>query len=147
MVASLKKKKSYDQPRQRIKKLRHHFADKGAYSQSYGFSGDLIHRWDLNHTEGWGPNWCFWTVILEKTLESPSDCKEIQPVHPKGNQSWIFIGRSEVKLKLQYCGFLSLLHHHGKIYDFSFQVRYFLRPDKAPNNIVSNSGSKIGLYW
>ena len=57
--------------------------------------------WELDHKEGWAPkNWCFWTVVLEKTLESPLDCKEIQPFHPKGNQSWIFIGRTDAKLKL-----------------------------------------------
>ena len=57
-----------------------------------------MYEWELDHKEGWVPkNWCFWTVVLEKTLESPLDCKEIQPVHPKGNQSWIFIGRTDVE--------------------------------------------------
>jgi len=80
---------SYDQPRQHIKKQTHYFADKGPSSQSYGFS---------NSHESWAvKNWCFWTVVLEKTLESPLDCKEIQLVHPKGNQSWIFIGRTAAK--------------------------------------------------
>ena len=66
--------------------------------------------WELNDDKGWAPeNWCFWTVVLEKTLESPLDCKEIQPVHPKGNQSWIFIGRTVLKLKLQYFGHLMQL--------------------------------------
>ena len=83
--------------RQGIKKQRHHFADKGPYNQSYGFSSS--HGiWELNHKEGWVlKNWCFWTVVLEKILESPLDCKEIQPVHPKGNQSWIFIGRTDAE--------------------------------------------------
>ena len=86
-------KKSYYQPRQHIEKQRHHFANKGPYSQSYGFSSSDVWMWELNDKEGWVPkNWCFWTVVLEKTLESPLDCKEIKPVHPKGNQSWIFIG-------------------------------------------------------
>ena len=63
--------------------------------------------WELDYKESWvSKNWCFWTVVLEKTLESPLDCKEIQPVHPKGNQSWIFIGRLTLKLKLQYFGHL-----------------------------------------
>ena len=66
--------------------------------QGYGFSSCHVWMWELDCEEGWGlKNWCFWTVVLEKTLESPLDCKEIQPVHPKGNQSWIFIGRTGVK--------------------------------------------------
>ena len=88
------RKYSYDQPRQHIKKQRHYFANKGPSSQGYGFSSSHVWIWELNYKESWAPkNWCFWTVVLEKTLESPLDCKEIQPLHPKGNQSWIFIGR------------------------------------------------------
>ena len=88
-------KKSYDQPRQHIKKQRHYFADKG---QSYGFSSSHVWMWELDYKESWVPkNLCFWTVVLEKTLECPLDCKEIQPVHPKGNQFWIFIGRTDVE--------------------------------------------------
>ena len=69
--------------------------DKGSYSQSCDFSSSHVWMWELDHKEGWAPkNWCFWTVVSEKTLESPLDCKEIQPVHPKGNQFWIFIGAS-----------------------------------------------------
>ena len=72
--------------------------DKGSYSHSYGFSSNHIWMWELEHKESWAPkNWCFWTVVLEKTLENPLDCKEIQPVHPKGNQSWIFIGRTDAE--------------------------------------------------
>ena len=83
---------SKDKCRLHIKKQRQHFADKGLYSQSYGFSSSHVWMWELNHKEGWAPkNLCFWTVVLQETLESPLDCKEIQPVHPKGNQSWIFI--------------------------------------------------------
>ena len=83
-------KKSYDQPRQHIKKQRHYFTNKGPSSQSYGFSSSHGWMWDLDHKESRElKNWCFWHVVLEKTLESPLDCKEIQPVHPKGNQSWI----------------------------------------------------------
>ena len=66
--------------------------------QSYGFTGSYIWMWDLDYKESWVPkNWCFLTVVLEKTLESPLDCKEIQAVHPRGNQSWIFIGRTDAK--------------------------------------------------
>ena len=73
-----------------MKKQRHYFADKGSYSQSYGFSSSHVWMWELDHIENWAlKNWCFWTVVLEKTLESPLDCKEIQPVNPKGNQPWI----------------------------------------------------------
>ena len=67
-------------------------------SRSYGFSSSHVWRWELDHKEGWVPkNWCFWTVVLEKTLDSPLDCKEIQPVNPKGNKSWIFIGRTDAE--------------------------------------------------
>ena len=88
----------YDQPRQHTKKQRHYFAKKGSSSQGYGFSNSHVWMWELDYKESWAPkNWCFWTVALEKTLESPLDCKKIQPVHPKGNQSWIFIGRTDAK--------------------------------------------------
>ena len=91
-------KESYDQPRQDIKKQRHSFANKGPSSQSYGFSSSHVWMWELDHKESWEPkNGCFWTVVLEKTLESPLGCKEIQPVNPKGNQSWIFIGRTDAE--------------------------------------------------
>jgi len=91
-------KKSYDQPRQHIKKQRHHFTNKGPSSQSYGFSSSHVWMSELDHKESWAPkNWCFWTVVLGKTLESPLDCTEIQPVNPKGNQSWIFIGRIDAE--------------------------------------------------
>ena len=73
-------------------------ANKGPSSQSYGFSSSHVWMWELDHKEGWAPkNWCFWTVVLEKTLESPSDCREIKPVNPKGYQSWIFIGRTDTE--------------------------------------------------
>ena len=84
-----------------IKKQRHYFADKGLSSQSYGFSNSHVWMWELYHKESWAPkNWCFWTVVLEKTLESPLDCKKIQPVHPKGNQSWVFIGRTDAEVSI-----------------------------------------------
>ena len=89
-------KKSYEQPRQYIKKQRHYFANKGPSSQGYGFSSS--HVWELDCEESWAPkNWCFWIVVLEKTLESPLDCKEIKLVHTKGSQSWIFIGRTDAE--------------------------------------------------
>ena len=78
------------------KKQRRYFADKGSSSQSYGFSSSHVRMWEVDHKESWVPkNWCFWTVVLEKTLASPSDCKEIKPVNPKGNQFWIFSGRTD----------------------------------------------------
>ena len=80
---------------------------KGPSSQSYGFSSSQVWIWKLDYKGSWAPkNWCFWTVVLEKTLESPLDCKEIQPVHPKGNQSWIFIGRIDAEAEIQYFGHL-----------------------------------------
>ena len=93
-------KKSYDQPRQHIKKQRYYFTNKGPSSQDYGFSSSHVWMWELDCKESWVPkNWCFWTVVLEKTLESPSGFKKIQPVHPKGNQSWIFIGRTNAEVE------------------------------------------------
>jgi len=89
---------SYDQPRQHVKKQRHYFANKGPSSQGYVFSSGHVWTWELDYKESWvQKNWCFWTVVLEKTLESTLDCKEIQPVHPKGDQSWVFIGRNDVE--------------------------------------------------
>ena len=91
---------SYGQPRQHIKKQRCYFANKGLSSQSYGFSSSHAWMWELNHKESWAPkNWCFWIVVLEKTLESPLDCKEIKLVNPKGNQPWIF-GRTDVEAEV-----------------------------------------------
>ena len=91
-------KKSYDKPRQHVKKQRYYFANKGPSSQGYGFSSSHVWMWELEYKENWVPkNWCFWTVVLEKTLESPLDCKEIQPVHSKGDQSCVFIGRTNVE--------------------------------------------------
>ena len=106
VTAAMKKKKkihvpwkeSYDKPRQRIKKWRHHFADKGPNSQSYGFSSSHVCIWELDHKEGWVlKNWCFRILVLEKTLESPLDCREIQSVNPKGNQPWIFTGGTDAE--------------------------------------------------
>ena len=91
-------KKSYDQPRQHIKKQRHYFDIKGPSSQSYGFSSSHVWMWELEYKESWAPkNWCFRTVVLEKTFKSPLDSKEIKPINPKGNQSWIVIGRTDAE--------------------------------------------------
>ena len=77
---------------------RYHFANKGPQSQSYAFSSSHVWIWELDHKEGWAlRNWCFWVVVLEKTVESALDYKEIKPVNPKGNQSWIFIGRTDAE--------------------------------------------------
>ena len=77
---------------------RHYFANKGPSSQGYGLPSSHVWMWELDYKESWAlKNWCFWTVVLEKTLESPLDFKEIQPVHPKGNQSWVFIGRTDAE--------------------------------------------------
>ena len=100
-------KKSYDQPRQYIKKQRLYLVNKGPSSPSYGFSSNHVWIWELDYKESWAPkNWCLWIVVLEKTLESPLDCKDIQPDHPKGNQSWIFTGRTDVETETQYFGHL-----------------------------------------
>ena len=99
-------KKSFDLPRQHIKKQRHYSANKSSSSQSYGFSSGHVWMWELDYKESWAPkNWCIWTEVLEKTLESLLDCKEIQPVNPKGNQS-CSLERLMLKLKLQYFGHL-----------------------------------------
>ena len=80
-----------------ITKQRHYFVNKGPSSQGCGFPSSHVWMWELDYRESWVlKNWCFWTVVLEKTLESPLDCKEVQPVHPKGDQSWVFIGRTDV---------------------------------------------------
>ena len=89
---------SYDQPRQHIQKQRCYFANKRPSSQGYGFSNGHVWMWELDCEEGWAPkNRCFWTVVLEKTLESPLDCKGIQPVHSEGDQPWDFFGRNDAK--------------------------------------------------
>ena len=93
-------KKSYDKPRQHIKIQRHCFANRGPSSQSYGFSSNHVWMWEFDHKECWvAKNWYFWTVVLENTLESLLNCKEIQTVHPKGNQSRLFIGRTDAEVE------------------------------------------------
>ena len=80
-------------------KQRHRFAHKAPHSQSYGFSSSQVWIWELDYKESWAlKNRCFWTVVLEKTLENPLDCKEIKPINPKGNQSWIFIGKTDAEV-------------------------------------------------
>ena len=100
-------KESYDQPRQRIEKQRHYFVNKGPSSQGYGFSSSHVWMWVLDCKEGWVlKNWCFWTVMLEKTLESPLDCKEIQPILPKEISLEYSLEGLMLKLKIQYFGHL-----------------------------------------
>ena len=90
--------KNYDQSRQHIKKQRHYFPDKDPSIQSHGFFSSHVWMWELDYKESWAPkNWCFWTVVLEKTRESPLDCKEIKLINPKGNQPWIFTGRPDAE--------------------------------------------------
>ena len=94
-------KKSYDKPRQHIKKQRHYFANKGPSSQDYGFSNSHVWMWELDYKDSWVlKNWCFWIVVLEKTLESHLGSKDIKSVNPKGNQPWIFTGRTDAKALL-----------------------------------------------
>ena len=100
-------KESYDKPRQCIKNQRHHCANKGLYSQSYGLSSSHVQIWELNHKEGWElKNWCFWVVVLEKTLGNLLDCKEIKPVLKEINPEYLLEGLT-LKLKLQYFGYLT----------------------------------------
>ena len=91
-------KKSHDQPRQHVKKQRHYLTNKGSPSQSYGFFISHVWMWELDYKKSWVlKNWPFWTVVLEKILESPLDCKEIKPVNLTENQSWIFVGRTDAE--------------------------------------------------
>ena len=93
-------KKSNDKPRQHIKKQTCYFANKGPSTQNYGFSSSHVQMWELDNKKGWVPkNWFLQTVVLEKALESPLDCKEFKPVNPKGNQHWIFIGRTDAEVE------------------------------------------------
>ena len=100
MVTAAMKLKDYVKPRQHIKKQRHYFANKGLSSQNYGFSGSRVWIWELDHKQVWVlKNWCFRTVVLENTLESSLNSKEIKPVNPKGNQPWIFIGKTDAEVE------------------------------------------------
>ena len=101
------RKENYDKPRQHIKKQRHHFSCKGPYGHSNSFPSSHVWMWEVDHKEGWVPkNWYFQIVVLEKSLESPLDIKEIKPVHPKGNQPWIFIGGTYAEAEFHYFGHL-----------------------------------------
>ena len=94
-------RKALTNPDSILKKQRHHFADKGSYSRSYSFSSSQVQFWELVCKDGWAlKNWGFWTVVLEKTLESLLVCKEIKPDNPKGNQPWIFIGKTDAEAKV-----------------------------------------------
>ena len=98
MVLTILGRKAMTNSRQWFKKQRHYFADKGPYSQSYDFSSSHVWMWEQDNKNGRAPkNWCLQTVVLEKTLESPLDCKEIQPVNPEGNKPWIFIGKTDAE--------------------------------------------------
>ena len=100
-------KKSYDQPREHIKKQRHYFANKCPSSQSYGFSDSHVSMWEMDHKESRAPkNWCFWTAVLEKTFESSLDCKDIQPIYPKEISHEYSLDGLMLKLKLKYFGHL-----------------------------------------
>ena len=100
-------KESYDQPRSHVQKQRHYFANKGPSSQGYGFSCGHVWIWELDCEERWASkNWCFWSAVLEKTLESPLDCKEIQPVHSEGDQPWNFFGSNDTKAETPVLGHL-----------------------------------------
>ena len=101
-------KKSYDQTWQQIKNKRHYITDNCPSNQIYSFSSGHVGMWELDYKENWAPkNWCFYTVVLEKTLESPLNCKEIQPVNPKGNQSCIFIGKADAEIETETAILLS----------------------------------------
>ena len=106
VIAAMKLKdacslKTYDQTGLNIKKQRYYFANKGPCNQGYGFSSSHVRTWELDYKESWAPkNWCFWTVVLEKTLESPLGRKEISPVHTKGDQSWVFTGRTDAEAEI-----------------------------------------------
>ena len=105
-------KKSYDKPRQCLKKQRHHFANEGLHSQSYSFSSSHVWMWELDHNEDGEPKkWCFWTVVLEKTLESPLDSKKIKPVNPKRNQPWMFFGKTDAEVEASIFGHLMQRDH------------------------------------
>ena len=94
-------KKSYDKPRQCFKKQTHHFVNRGPYNQSCGFPNNHVWIWEFNHKEGWVlKNWCFWTLMLEKILDSSLDSKEFKPVTTKGNQAWIFTGKTDVEARI-----------------------------------------------
>ena len=124
-------KKSYDQPRQHIKRQSYYSADKGPSSQSFGFSSSHVGMWELDHNERWAlKNWCFWTVVLEKTPESSLDCKEIEAVNPKENQSWIFIGWTDAEAEIPI--FWPSDAKNGLIGKDSVAGKYWRQGEKGP---------------
>ena len=142
-------KESFDKPRQHIKKQRHHFAVKRLYSQSYGFSSSYVRIWELDHKEGWVlKNLCFWTVVLENTLESPLDCKETKPVNPKGNQYGIFIGRTgcwSSNTLATWCEKLThLKRSHWKI---EGQRRSRMQRTRWLDNITNSMDTNLSNLW
>ena len=149
-------KKSYDQPRQHNKKQRHYFANKGLSSQSYGFSSSHVWMWELDYKGSWMlKTWCFWTVVLEKTLESPLDCKEIQPVHPKGNRSWIFNGRTDAEAETPilwppWCKEMNSLEKTlmlGKIEGGRRRGQWRMRWLDGITALMDMSLNKLGSWW
>ena len=146
-VCSLEK--NNDSPRQHIKKQRHYFADKGPSSQSYGFSNSHVQIWELDYKESWVlKNWCFWNVVLEKTLESLLDFKEIKPVNPEGNQSWIFIGRNGVEAEyfghlMRRTNSLEQTQMLGKIEGRRRKGRQRMRPLDCVTSLMDMSLSKL----
>ena len=139
------------QSRQHIKKQRHNFYNKGPYSQSYGFSSSHVWMWKLDCKESWGlKNSCFWTVVWDKTLESPLDCKEIQPVPPKGNQSWVFFGRTDIEAEapifwpLDAMGWLIWKNPDGKNWR---QEEKWTTEDELLNGITDSMDMSLGKLW
>ena len=135
--------------RKHIEKQRYYFAYKGPYSQSYSFSNSHVQMWELDNNEGWAlKNWCFWTVCW-RFLRVPLDTKEIKPVNPKGNQLWIFIGRTDVRQKLQYCGHLirgaSLLEKTLRLENVESRRRRWSRMKWSDGitNLMDMSSSKL----
>ena len=143
-------KKSYDKPRQHIKKQRHHFSNKGLYSQRYSVSSSHVWMWELDLKEGWVPkNSCFWIVVLEKTLESPLYCMEIKPVNPKGNQPWIFTGRTVAKAEAPIL-WLPDAKSIGKDPDAGKNWRQQEKgaeEDEAVNSITDSVDMKLNKLW
>ena len=144
-------KKSYDQPRQHIKRQRHYFANNGPSSQSYGFSSSHVWMWELDYKESWAPkNYCFWTVLLEKTLESPVDCKEIQTVHPKGYQSWKFVGRTVAKAAILLPTWYEKLNHWKRPWWYVFSEgkrRKGCQRIRWWDSITASMNMNLSILW